>query len=39
MRRLGRAEEIKGVAILLASAASGFMTGSTIVMDGGQTIR
>jgi NAD(P)-dependent dehydrogenase (short-subunit alcohol dehydrogenase family) len=38
MRRLGQIEEIKGVAILLASQASSFMTGSAVVIDGGQTI-
>jgi len=35
MRRLARIEEIKGLAILLASEASNFMTGSAIVIDGG----
>ena len=38
MRRLGRIEEVKGVAVLLASSASSFMTGSTLVMDGGHSI-
>jgi NAD(P)-dependent dehydrogenase (short-subunit alcohol dehydrogenase family) len=38
MRRLGQIEEIKGVAILLASQASSFMTGSAVVIDGGHTI-
>jgi NAD(P)-dependent dehydrogenase (short-subunit alcohol dehydrogenase family) len=37
MRRLAQIEEIKGVAILLASKASDFMTGSTIVIDGGHS--
>jgi NAD(P)-dependent dehydrogenase (short-subunit alcohol dehydrogenase family) len=37
MRRLGQVEELKGVAILLASQASNFMTGSAIVIDGGHT--
>jgi NAD(P)-dependent dehydrogenase (short-subunit alcohol dehydrogenase family) len=37
MRRLGQTEEIKGVAILLASEASSFMTGSAVVVDGGHT--
>jgi len=37
MRRLGQVEEMKGVAILLASQASNFMTGSAIVIDGGHT--
>jgi NAD(P)-dependent dehydrogenase (short-subunit alcohol dehydrogenase family) len=37
MKRLAQIEEIKGVAILLASKASDFMTGSSLVIDGGQT--
>jgi len=37
MRRLAQIEEIKGVAILLASEASSFMTGSAIVIDGGHS--
>lgn len=37
MRRIGQIEEMKGVAILLASQASGFMTGSAVVVDGGHT--
>ena len=38
MGRLGKVEELKGTAIYLASAATNFMTGSCIVIDGGQTI-
>ena len=38
LRRLGRLNEIRGVTLLLASEASSFMTGSIIVLDGGQTI-
>jgi 2-deoxy-D-gluconate 3-dehydrogenase len=37
-RRLGNINEIKGLAVLLASPASNFMIGSAVVMDGGQTI-
>jgi len=39
MGRLGRCEELKGTAIYLASSASDFMTGSCLVIDGGQMIR
>ena len=37
LRRFGRPEELDGLILLLASDASSFMTGSTIVVDGGQT--
>jgi NAD(P)-dependent dehydrogenase (short-subunit alcohol dehydrogenase family) len=36
-RRIAQIDEIRGLAILLASEASGFMTGSALVIDGGQT--
>ena len=38
MRRLGQPEDIKGLAVLLSSRASDFMTGSGIVIDGGHSI-
>lgn len=37
MGRIGTAEEVVGAAIFLASDASSFVTGTTIVVDGGQT--
>jgi NAD(P)-dependent dehydrogenase (short-subunit alcohol dehydrogenase family) len=37
--RVGRDDELKGVALFLASAASNFITGQTIVVDGGRTGR
>jgi NAD(P)-dependent dehydrogenase (short-subunit alcohol dehydrogenase family) len=39
MKRLAKVDEIKGVAVLLASEASSFMTGSAVVIDGGYTCR
>jgi NAD(P)-dependent dehydrogenase (short-subunit alcohol dehydrogenase family) len=36
--RIGEPDEIAGAAILLASKAGNFMTGQTIVVDGGNTI-
>lgn len=38
-RRLGRPEELRPWLLLLAGAASDFMTGETIVVDGGQSVR
>lgn len=38
LRRVGEAHEIAGVAVMLASAAGGFITGQTLVVDGGTLI-
>ena len=38
MGRLGNPEELKGTAIYLASSATDFMTGSAILIDGGQLL-
>ncbi|WP_296222304.1 SDR family NAD(P)-dependent oxidoreductase [uncultured Sphingomonas sp.] len=38
LRRIGEPEEIAGAVVYLASKASGFMTGQTMVIDGGVTI-
>jgi NAD(P)-dependent dehydrogenase (short-subunit alcohol dehydrogenase family) len=38
-KRMARAEEIGPLAVYLASPASDFMTGETIVIDGGETAR
>ncbi|KAL4993586.1 hypothetical protein BDV10DRAFT_178850 [Aspergillus recurvatus] len=37
MGRLARTDEFRGVTLLLMSDASSFMTGSTVVVDGGHT--
>ena len=39
MGRAGRAAELGPVAVFLASAASDFMTGAHIVIDGGRLAR
>lgn len=38
LRRLGEPEDIAGVAVMLASRAGAFITGQTLVVDGGVTI-
>ncbi|MBS0579783.1 MAG: SDR family oxidoreductase [Proteobacteria bacterium] len=38
LRRLGEPEDVAGVAVLLGSRAGNFITGHTIVVDGGGTI-
>lgn len=38
MRRLGRPEDLYGPLLLLASSASGWMTGSSLAVDGGHLV-
>ncbi len=38
LRRIGEPDEIAGVAVMLASKAGRYITGQTIVVDGGSTI-
>ena len=37
MGRIGRPGELKGVALFLASAASDYITGQVLAVDGGAT--
>ena len=38
LKRLGEPRDVAGVAVLLASAAGSFITGQTIIVDGGVTV-
>jgi enoyl-[acyl-carrier protein] reductase III len=38
VRRVGTVEDVASLVVFLASAAAGFITGQTIVIDGGLTI-
>jgi NAD(P)-dependent dehydrogenase (short-subunit alcohol dehydrogenase family) len=38
LRRAGEPHEIAGIAVMLSSAAGAFITGQTLVADGGTTI-
>lgn len=38
VRRIGEPEDIAGIAVFLASRASAYVTGQTLVADGGETI-
>jgi NAD(P)-dependent dehydrogenase (short-subunit alcohol dehydrogenase family) len=39
VRRIGQPEDIGGVAVFLASRAAAYLTGQTLVVDGGITVR
>jgi NAD(P)-dependent dehydrogenase (short-subunit alcohol dehydrogenase family) len=38
LRRVGKPDDIQGLALFLASPASGYITGEQIVIDGGTTL-
>jgi glucose 1-dehydrogenase len=38
MRRAGQTEDIKAAAVFLASADSNYITGTTVIIDGGLSI-
>lgn len=38
LRRIGEPDEIAGVAVMLASAAGSFITGQTLIVDGGSLV-
>ncbi len=38
MRKIGEVEQLDGATLLLASDAGSYMTGSVIVVDGGQVL-
>ncbi|HMB78403.1 MAG TPA: SDR family oxidoreductase [Kiloniellaceae bacterium] len=38
LRRIGNPEDIAGVALFLASSAAAFITGQTLVVDGGESV-
>jgi len=38
LRRIGHVDEIAGAAVMMASPAGAFMTGQTVVIDGGSTV-